>query len=102
MARIIWTDSAITDLRGIGEFYERTSPNYASTIVTDLYACVGRLRDFPQSGRVVPELNEEQVREILILGFRIIYEIAGDEVRVLTVLHSRQDLESKLKGDGEG
>ena len=102
MARIIWTNSAIADLRGIGEFYERTSPNYASTIVTDLYAGVGRLRNFPRSGRVVPELNEERLREMLVRGFRVIYEIAGGEVRVLTVLHSRQDLENKLVGDGEG
>lgn len=44
---------------------------------------------------------KEKLREILVRGFRVIYEIAGGEVRVLTVLHSRQDLEDKLAGDGE-
>jgi plasmid stabilization system protein ParE len=54
VARIIWTDAAIEDLRAIGEFYARSSPEFASSIVTALYESAGRLRIFPQSGRVVP------------------------------------------------
>ena len=99
MARIIWSDSAIDDLRRIGEFYEGNSPAYASSIVTALYDAASRLRRYPRSGRRVPEVDEDPVREILTNGFRIIYELTRDEVRVVAVLHSRQDLSKKFSDD---
>lgn len=100
MARIIWTDSAIGDLRAIGEFYSRSSPEFAGAIVTDLYESVGRLADYPQSGRVVPELDGQTLRELIHRGFRIIYEVGDDELHVLTVLHARQDLAKKWSEEG--
>jgi toxin ParE1/3/4 len=99
MARIIWSDSATADLRSIGEFYERRSPAYASSIVTTLYNSVSRLQYYPRSGRRAPELDEESLREILVEGFRVIYELTGDQIRVVAVLHSRQDLPTKFAGD---
>lgn len=99
MAQIIWSDSAIEDLRAIGEFYSRSSPEFAGSIVTELYKSVGRLRDFPRSGRTVPETGEDALREVIHRGFRIIYELAGDNVRVLTLLHARQDLLAKIQHD---
>ena len=96
MAQIIWSDSSIDDLRAIGEFYERSSPAYASIIVTELYTSVSQLRDYPQSGRIVPELNEQPIRELVVRGFRIVYKLTRDKVRIVTVLHSRQDLSDKL------
>ena len=96
MARIIWSDAATDDLRSIGEFYERTSPSYASTVVTDLYTSVSRLQQFPRSGRIVPELSDDSIRELLVQGFRIVYEIRGERIRIVALLHSRQDLPDKL------
>lgn len=96
MARIVWTVSAIDDVRGIGEFYERSSVAFARALVTDLYDAVGRLAHFPFSGRVVPELDEDAIREVLESGFRVVYEIVDEDVRVLTVIHTRQSLRKKL------
>lgn len=99
MARIVWSDSAIDDLRRIGEFYERSSPAYANSIVATLYNSVSRLQKHPRSGRRVPELDEEQVREILTEEFRIIYELTGDQIRIVAMLHSRQDLSKKFSDE---
>jgi len=55
-------------------------------------AAVERLRDFPESGRVVPELGEPRVREVIHGAYRIIYEThSPDRVEILTVFRgSRQ------------
>lgn len=99
MARVIWSDSAIDDLRAIGQFYERSSPTFARTIVTDLYEAVARLTTFPLSGAIVPELEDQAVRQLIVRGFRILYEAGRDQVRILAVFHGRQDLGRKLDDD---
>jgi len=48
---------------------------------------VDRLIDCSQSGRIVPELDEQHTREIMIGSYRIMYDTQGDTIRILTVLH---------------
>lgn len=43
-------------------------------------------------GRVVPEAQSENVREILYRSYSIIYQIVGERVDVLTVVHGSRDL----------
>jgi hypothetical protein len=45
------------------------------------------LADFSRMGRVVPELQQENIREILLLSYRIIYRVNNDEVDILTIHH---------------
>jgi plasmid stabilization system protein ParE len=97
VAQIVWSDSALEDLRAIGEFYSRSSPEFAGAIVSELYESVSRLTHFPRSGRAVPELDEDTLREVICRGFRLIYELADEEVRVLTLLHARQDLLQEIQ-----
>jgi toxin ParE1/3/4 len=56
-------------------------------LVVDLVASTQRLRDFPQSGRVIRRFRREGVREIIVRPYRIAYRVVGDEVRVLKVHH---------------
>lgn len=65
-------------------------------VVSPFYSCVDRLVDFPLSGRQVPELNDSALREIIADVYRIIYEIDGDSIGILTVIHGGQDLLGKL------
>ena len=54
--------------------------------------------DFPQSGRIVPELDYEEIREIIHGNYRIIYQISSENIEILTVRHGRQLLsETDLK-----
>ena len=45
MAEVVWTEEALSDLNAIGEYYDRTSPQYASVIVDTLYTSVERLTE---------------------------------------------------------
>jgi addiction module RelE/StbE family toxin len=95
--RIRWTDQAIADLAAIRSFIEQDSPHYASVVVTRLITTVDRLKDFPQSGRVVPEFAHHAVREIVERPYRIIYRwLHEDEIHILTVHHAARQLPDAL------
>jgi toxin ParE1/3/4 len=83
---IVWSHQALDDVLGIQAFIARTSPRYAELTATRFLTCVERLAGFPESGRVVPELGEPTVREIVCGAYRIMYEVRGPErVEILTV-----------------
>jgi plasmid stabilization system protein ParE len=89
---IVWSQQALDDVVGIRDFIAHTSPRYAQLTADRLLASVERLAQCPESGRVVPELGEPSVREVIYGAYRIIYEVqAPTAIEVLTVFHaSRQ------------
>jgi len=52
-----------------------------------------RLADYPKVGRIVPETNDENLRELLYQRYRIIYRVKGDSIEMLSVIHGARDLE---------
>jgi plasmid stabilization system protein ParE len=50
-----------------------------------------RLADYPRSGRVVPELGIQTIRELIVGSYRIIYRLREDQVHLLTVHSCRAD-----------
>lgn len=49
---------------------------------------VERLEEFPRSGRMVPEVAQEDYREVILGAYRIVYRLTGNQVEILTVHHS--------------
>lgn len=89
--RLRWSAEAVRDLEAIHDFIARNSPRYAAMVAGRLVAAVDRVREYPESGRVVPELGDPVVREVIHGAYRIIYELRGDAAEVLTVFRgSRQ------------
>jgi toxin ParE1/3/4 len=83
-----WTDQAVEDLRQIRRYIERDSPRYGRLVVERLYQSTERLALFPRSGRIVPDLNLEHVRELIVGEYRIVYRIEAEAVVLLTVFRS--------------
>lgn len=93
MAKLIWTDQAIHDLNEIGNYIAENSENYAKLVVKKLFERADLLKTFPRAGRMVPEKNIEDIRELIEGNYRIIYEIVSvDQINILTVYHSARDL----------
>jgi len=93
MAEVRWTPQAADDLEAIADFIAADSPQYARLFTMDVLAAVERLADFPNSGRVVPELKDSSIREILFGSYRIVYRVKCDQVEVLTVYHGARLLD---------
>ena len=92
MARIRWTNQALADLEAIGNFIARDAPSVAQVFVDNVFEAVKRLEVFPRSGRVVPEIGQEDIREILFGSYRIVYVVGEEEVNILTVFHASRPL----------
>ena len=86
MTRIVWTHQAIQVIDAIRTYIGRDSPRYAARVVEEIIEAVDRLVSFPSSGRVVPELRDENVRAVILGHFRIVHRVTAEEAQVLTVL----------------
>ena len=90
--RVLLTVDARADIRTIRERRAEFSPGRADDLVLELLRRLRQIRDFPRLGRIVPELQHEDLREVLEQGYRIIYQVFPDRAEVFAVLHSRQDI----------
>ena len=92
MAEVIWSPQAKADLHEIAEYISGDSLHYAEATVSRILASVERLKKFPASGRIVPELGVLTIREVVLGNYRIVYRLSATHCEIVTVLHSRQDL----------
>jgi addiction module RelE/StbE family toxin len=87
VTRIIWSPLAIEDTEAIRAYVARDSPHSADLLVERLVAAVERLEAHPLSGRVVPEVGDEALREVIHGNYRIVYRVRPDLVEIVTVFH---------------
>ena len=86
---IVWSEQALADLLAVRDFIARTSARYATVVIARIVEAIERLEQFPESGRVVPELGEPSVREVLHGPYRILYETQGSQrVEILAIIHA--------------
>lgn len=88
MSRLIWSPRAVADLELIRDHIAADSEQYASLVIARLVAAPGRLVQFPESGRMVPEFSRPNLRELVIRPYRLVYRLQGEVVEVVTVFHS--------------
>ena len=92
MAEVKWTPQAAADLEAITEFIALDSPAYAAKLALGIFETVEQLVSFPASGRVVPEIGQTQIREVLEGNYRVIYRFKKQVVEVLTIHHGARIL----------
>lgn len=98
MARlIIWSHRASEDLEAIAAYIAQDSEAYAKSVIRTILQKVRLLSDFPLIGRIVPEFEDESIREIFAYSYRIIYKITEDEVIAAAVVHGKRILDLSLK-----
>ncbi len=91
MAKVIWTEPALTDLKDIIDYIAKDSRAYAARFGTRLVEAPRRLERFPNCGRIVPEFQDERIRELICDAYRLIYLITEDACYITAVVHgSRQ------------
>jgi addiction module RelE/StbE family toxin len=82
---VVWSPEAERDLQSIRDYIAHDSQRYAELVVRRIIAGVERLSIFPESGRVVPELDTPTIREVIVDIFRVVYRYRGDLVEIATV-----------------
>ena len=94
MAELTWTDQAIDDLDSACEYIARQAPRSADMVARRITAAVARLIDFPRSGRIVPEVGRDDVRELIVVSYRIIYRLNPDLVEIVAIHHGSKRLDN--------
>jgi addiction module RelE/StbE family toxin len=87
MVQIEWTERSLEDLNEIHDYIARDSKSYANLFIKKIYNTVQKLSEFPNMGRIVPEINIPSVREIIFQNYRIIYRTMNNFVEIITVFH---------------
>jgi toxin ParE1/3/4 len=90
--KIIWSPLALDRVAEIAEYISQDNPTAAIDWVNRIFAKVGQVISFPESGRIVPETNHEKIRELIYGDYRIIYRIEEKQISILTVRHGKQIL----------
>jgi plasmid stabilization system protein ParE len=95
---VAWTLPARQDLLRAIRYLAEQSPAAAEKLLNRLESAAASIAEFPERGRVVPELGLPR-RELLIEDYRLVYRVRRGEIEVLRVIHGKQDF---LKAWKEG
>jgi len=98
--RLDWSDRALGRVRETARYIAADDPAAAVRWVDGLFDAAGRLTDFPESGRITPELEDRGVRELVYGAYRVFYRIEADAVLILTVRHASQLVREDEVGEG--
>ena len=87
--KIVWTLRSREDLHDIATFIAKDNPPAALKLGDMIFARVDSLEIFPELGRVVPERNQANIREIVVNNYRIVYRVRQKEkfLEILRVWH---------------
>ncbi len=88
--KIFWTKEALLRLQDIEEYISRDNPVAAIEFIDDLISVAETIVDFPEKGRIVPELSIEKIREVFHKNYRIVYLIKKNSIDILTVFEGHQ------------
>jgi addiction module RelE/StbE family toxin len=93
--KIVWSPLAIDRASEIADYIARDKPSAAEKWIDTIFSKVEHLKAFPETGRIVPEINNSQFREIIFGNYRIIYRIEKKRISTLTIRHGEQVLPIK-------
>lgn len=88
--RVRWSAQAERDLYEIGDYIALDDPTAAAAWIERLQERARRAAHMPSSGRHVPESDDENVREVFLGNYRIVYRVQRDGILVLTVIEGHQ------------
>ncbi|MGI9174036.1 MAG: type II toxin-antitoxin system RelE/ParE family toxin [Rhodothermales bacterium] len=103
MASVRFTEQAQNELDAIVAYYERVdAADFAEVFEAKVIEKVRMLERFPRMGRMVPEIGDEAMREVIYRNYRIVYVVDRDDeaVEVLTIFHSSQQFGASGSPEG--
>ena len=90
--KIVWSLLAMDRVAEIAGYIDQDKPSAAVAWVNNVFSKVGQLSSAPELGRMVPEIQNKQFRELLYGNYRIVYRMEKSRISILTVRHGKQVL----------
>ena len=93
--KVAWSYVALGNLIEANKYISSENPEAARNVINDIYDAGNKIKEFPEKGRIVPEIRRKNVREVFCFEYRIIYRIETRRIFILTVRHMKQRLKEK-------
>lgn len=87
---VVWSPAALEDVESLAEYIARDSEFYARAVVDKILDVARNLKDFPSTGRIVPELADETIRERFVYSYRLVYRLESNRITILAILHGKR------------
>lgn len=94
---VVWSEPALADAHAAYIYFLDRSPAYAARLLVELERTADSLATFTERGRIVPELDLPTIRELIVEKHRLVYDVTPGSVRILRLIHGRQDFKSSWK-----
>ncbi len=89
-----WSVPARNDLKQIHAYIAKDSKYYARNVIQEIVIKTETLTELPEIGRIVPEISDQNIRELIVYSYRLIYEISEGGIAILAIIHGRRDFNS--------
>ena len=88
--KLIWSPEALLRLRQISDYMSADSVLHTNATIKKIVDAVHSLERFPRLKRKLPEANRDELREILVLSWRIVYEISDYSIDLIDIVQGAQ------------
>jgi len=92
--KVVWSPEATEDLESIAEYIAKDSEFYARAVVSKILEVSRNIMDFPLSGRIVPEIGDESIREHFVYSYRLVYRKEETKILIVAIIHGKRLLEN--------
>jgi plasmid stabilization system protein ParE len=94
MARgLVWSPEAIEDIESIASYIERDSAWYAKAVASKIVETAETIPQYPELGRIVPEIGDASIRERFVYSYRIIYRLDAERILIAAIIHGSRLLQ---------
>jgi toxin ParE1/3/4 len=95
--RVRWSKRALKQVVNAGVYVVQDRRHGVLRWAEELVSAMWNAGEFPESGRVVPEIGNPRIREIIHRDVRVIYRIDPTEVVVMIVWPTRRDVRKLVR-----
>ena len=93
--KVVWSFVAAGNIIEHNQYIAKDDPEAARAVIRDIFNAGDRVKEFPEKGRVVPEIGNKNIKEVFCGSYRIIYKIEPKKITILTVRHMREQLKQE-------
>ena len=88
--KVVWSPLSVERTTEIAKYIALDDRTAAEKWIESIFNRVEQLESFLKSGVIVPETNREDIRQLVLGNYRVIYRISAEIISILTVRHDRQ------------
>lgn len=94
VSKIRWSPRAVSNFEDICNYIAKDSELYATLFAKKVNTIIKYIPMFPKAGRIVPEYNNENLREKIYENYRIVYRIKKEIIEIVVISHGAKLLKN--------